>query len=230
MRKKTIVLNFGGSIIAPEVAKIDLKILKNLKKLIEELKKDFRIILVVGGGKTSRHYQQLAKKIGIEKSEALDWIGIRITHLNAEFIRSFLGQETMADIVLAEDQKCVWKKGILLSGGWRPGRSTDFVASRLALRHKAELIVVATNVAYLFDKDPNLYSGAKKIEKINWNQFEKIIPTANRWTPGMSAPLDPKAVKVCKKNKIRIIFLDGRKFKNILKAVKGESFAGTLVF
>lgn len=230
MPKKTLVLNFGGSIFSPAAAEVDFRVLKNLKKLTDELKSRFRLIIVVGGGKTSRHYQNLALKAGIVDTKALDWIGVRLTHLNAELIKSFLGQDAFGQVVITEEQEYRWEKGILVSGGWRPGRSTDFVASKLALRHEAEMMVVATNVDFIYDKDPNVHADAQRIDRLKWQDFEKIVPSAKRWVPGMSAPLDPEAVKVCKKNKIRIIFLDGRKFKNILRAVKGESFAGTLVF
>ena len=230
MPKKTLVLNFGGSIFSPAVAEIDFNALQNLKKLTESLKKRFRLIIVVGGGKTSRHYQDLALKAEIKNTEALDWIGVRLTHLNAELVKAFFGKEAFDRIIITEDQKYDWKKGILISGGWRPGRSTDFVASRLALRHRAEMMVVATNVDFIYDKDPNLHPDAQKIDRIDWKEFEKIVPSSRRWVPGMSAPLDPEAVKVCKKNKMRIIFLDGRKFNNILRAVEGKSFSGTLIF
>ncbi len=230
MPKKTLVLNFGGSIFSPAPAKIDFKVLKNLNKLTNELKNRFRLIIVVGGGKTSRHYQNIALKAGIKEADALDWVGVRLTHLNAEFIKASLGKDAFSQVITSEEQSYEWNRGILVSGGWRPGRSTDFVASKLALRHNAESMVVATNVDFIYNKDPKIYPDARKIKDIRWQDFEKIVPSARRWTPGMSAPLDPEAVKVCKKNKMRIIFLDGRKFKNILRAVKGESFSGTLVF
>lgn len=49
---KTIVISLGGSIISPEFGKIDINFLKKFRKLILKfLKKRFKFIIIVGGGK-----------------------------------------------------------------------------------------------------------------------------------------------------------------------------------
>lgn len=227
--KETIVLNFGGSLVSPEVASIDTSSLKKLKKLLNIATKKRKIILVIGGGKTARHYQKIAKKSSINKNEALDWIGVRVTQLNAEIAKLYLGRAAFSELVTSEKQIYRWEKGILVSGGWAPGNSTDYIASKLALRHKAKKIIIATNVDYLYDKDPNLHRDAKKIRSISWEDFQKSILKSKKWTPGLSIPIDPKATKFCAQSKIKAIFLSGNNFNNLGRAILGKPFKGTIV-
>ena len=59
---KTIIISLGGSIIVPN--EIDIAFLKSFKALIERyLKKDFRFIIVAGGGQTCRKYQDASSKV-----------------------------------------------------------------------------------------------------------------------------------------------------------------------
>lgn len=58
--KKTIVISLGGSVIIPKEG-FDLKFLKGFKKLILSLIKNYRFIIVCGGGQTARSYQQIVR-------------------------------------------------------------------------------------------------------------------------------------------------------------------------
>ena len=50
-----------------------------------------KFIIIVGGGKTARKYLDAAKKLGLKKNKDLDWIGIKVTRLNAQLIKEVLG-------------------------------------------------------------------------------------------------------------------------------------------
>ena len=227
MPKKTIVIDLGGSILSPKLGQINFRLLANFKKIIRRESKINRFIVVVGGGGLARAYQNRARDINIKKNEDLDWLGIRSTQLNAEFLRIFLGELAYPDLITSENQKFKWRKGVLISGGWDPGHSTDYIAIRLAGRYKAEKIIIGTNIDFLYDSDPKKNPEAKKIKQISWSDFYK---TANReWEPGMSVPLDPKAAKLGKDKKIPLLFLNGKNVTNLAKAIAGQPFRGTTI-
>ncbi len=87
MKKEIIIISLGGSLIVPN--EIDFNFLKNFRKLIlKYLKKEKRFIIISGGGKTARNYQNAISKVVKITKEDLDWIGIHSTRLNAHLLRT----------------------------------------------------------------------------------------------------------------------------------------------
>ena len=84
-----------------------------------------------------------------------------------------------------------------MASGWKPGRSTDFDAVLLAKGCGAKTVVNLSNIDYVYDRDPRVNPGAKKFEKINWNDFRKIV--GSKWSPGANVPFDPLAAKEAQK-------------------------------
>jgi len=227
MAKETVVIDFGGSILSPEPGKINFRILGGFKKILQKHSRKYRFIVVVGGGKICRLYQNLARRGGVKDKHLLDWIGVRSTQLNAELMRTYLGKMAFKRVMHYESQELDWRKGVLVSGGWEPGGSTDHITARLAAMHGAKKIIVATNIDYVYDKDPRKFKNAKKQEKLTWKEFKKIIGA--KWIPGMATPFDPKATQICVKNQITVEFVNGEKLPNLEKALTGQPFRGTTI-
>ncbi|MBM3256096.1 MAG: UMP kinase [Candidatus Moranbacteria bacterium] len=227
MPKETVVIDFGGSILSPAPGKIDFKTLKKFKQILQKNLQKYRFVVVVGGGKICRLYQSIARSGGIKNRRSLDWIGVRSTQLNAELMRAYLGRMVFPRVMHYESQELDWRKGILVSGGWEPGGSTDHVTARLAAKHNAKRIIVATNIDYIYDKDPKKYPNAKKQLNLTWEEFKKIIGT--KWIPGMSTPFDPKATRICQKNRIPVLFLNGKNTANLGKALQNKPFRGSII-
>ena len=83
-------MSLGGSLIVPD--KLDVKFLKNFKKIIEKfVKNKYRFVIYCGGGKLARDYQTAASKVVKLKNEDLDWLGIHATRLNAHFMETLFG-------------------------------------------------------------------------------------------------------------------------------------------
>jgi uridylate kinase len=82
----------------------------------------------------------------------------------------------------------------------------------------AQVIMKATKVDGIYDKDPKKHSDAVKFEKITY------IDVLNR---GLKV-MDSTAVSLCMDNNLPIITFDLSKPGNILKACKGEPI-GTIV-
>jgi uridylate kinase len=225
---KTIVISLGGSIIAPEIGKIDIDFLKKFRRLILKfLKKEFKFIIIVGGGKTCRLYQLAASKIVTLPNEDRDWLGIHTTRLNAHLLRTIF-RKVAYPVILDEPKKPIknnWR--VLIAAGWRPGWSTDYIAVLLARRFKIKEIINAGDVPFVYDKDPDRYKNAKAFKKISWKDFRKIVGW--RWSPGLSTPFDPIAAKLAEKLKIRVFIIKGTEIKNFERALLEEKFKGTII-
>ena len=130
---KTIILSLGGSVIFP--VKIDVEFLKNFKKIVEKYtKKKYKFVIFCGGGKLARKYQESLKKIIGNDQEALDWMGISITHINAFLLKYIFLKNTdndsifrhIDDIIIQDPTKKIkFDKKIIIAAGWKPGWSTD---------------------------------------------------------------------------------------------------------
>ncbi len=132
------------------------------------------------------------------------------------------------EIVKNESDKFKWTSKLLFSGGWVPGHSTDFDAVVLAKRYGAKTVINLSNIEYVFDKDPNKFKDAVKIEKISWKDFRKIV--GNKWAPGANAPFDPIASREAEKNKMKVVVMNGKNLGEVSKVLKGEDkIIGTII-
>lgn len=225
----TIVLSVGGSLVVPNGI-IDTKFLSGLKKLIEsQVKRGWHFVIVVGGGGTARHYQQAAKKVGKLSAEDLDWLGIHSTRLNGHLMRTIFRQ--IAHLEMFNDPRKVpktWQGKVLVAAGWRPGWSTDYVATMIAKRLGAKLVVNLSNIDYLYTADPKKDKNAKPIVEIDWPAFRKMV--GNKWDPGMNAPFDPVASKLAHESKMSVILANGNKLGNLESLLKGDGYKGTVIY
>ena len=170
------VLSLGGSIVIPKSG-FDPDFLRLLQTFIlDRVKKGQRFIIVVGGGTTARQYiggleQTLPKVTDADK----DWVGIYATWLNARFVHKLFAEHAYKDIMIDPRENVKTSKPIIIAGGWKPGWSTDYVATLHAKRVGAKHVLNLSNIEYAYDKDPNVHVDAVKIEKIDWKNFRRIV-------------------------------------------------------
>lgn len=222
---KTVVIGLGGSIIYPEA--IDVAFLKKLRTLIVgEVAKGRKFVIVVGGGRICRLYQEAAGKIVRVTDEDKDWIGIHATRTNAHLLRTVFREH--ADPVVFDTRHKRARLGypVTIASGWRPGWSTDYVAVRIAADLKISEVVVWGKPAHVFDRDPGKFSNAKPFSKISWKEYRKLIPA--KWKPGAHAPVDPVAARLAEKEAINCIVI-GKNFTNAKNLIAGRSFIGTII-
>ncbi len=220
------ILSLGGSLVCPQ--KIDIKFIKKFKSFISRwIRRGKRFIIFVGGGNLAREYQKRAKEIGILKNEDLDWMGIFATWLNALFLKSFFGKLAFERVIRDPREKIKSNKKLIFCGGWKPGWSTDFDAVLMAKNLGLKRVINLSNIDFVFDKDPKRFEDAKPLEKISFDEFLKI--TGKKWIPGANLPFDPMAIKLAKKEKMKIFILNGRNFENLEKLFKGQKFIGTII-
>ncbi|MBW2977683.1 UMP kinase [Candidatus Woesearchaeota archaeon] len=222
-KKEVIIVSVGGSVIVPD--NVDIKFLKGLRKLVKSYLKKYRFVLITGGGKTARVYQGAAGKVKKVTDEDKDWLGIHATRLNAHLLRTIFREVARPAIVTDPTMKVEFDN-VLIAAGWKPGFSTDYDAVMLAQGLGAKTVINITNIDYLYDKDPRKSKSAKKIEKIDWKGFRKIV--GDKWSPGLNAPFDPIASKLAQKLQIKLVLI-GRNLNNLKNFLDGKKFKGSSV-
>ena len=224
-----IVISVGGSLIVPNGG-INTDFLIKLNKLIrEEVAMGKKFMLIAGGGKLARRYQEAGSAvIGKLTREDLDWLGIHSTHLNAHLLRTIFQDIANPRVVQDYDRRLEnWIEPIAIGAGWMPGCSTDYDAVVFARDHKAKLIINMSNIDYVFDKDPGKFSDAKPLKKITWEAMKKLV--GDKWIPGHNSPFDPIATELAESLKLAIVIANGNNMENIKKIINGESFKGTVI-
>jgi uridylate kinase len=224
--RERIVVSVGGSLIVPDG--IDIRFLTKFKELIlEKVQRGFSFSIIAGGGKTARRYQDAANAVTPLSRQDLDWIGIHSTRLNAQLLRNIFVGYAHSQVVKNPTIDIDAEEPIIIAAGWQPGCSTDFDAVLIAKNLGATRLVNLSNIDYVYTADPKMNPEAKKIEKISWAEFRKIIPT--EWHPGLSSPFDPVAAKEAETLGIEAAIINGTKLGEFSNYLEGKAFIGTVI-
>ncbi|MBL7206434.1 MAG: UMP kinase [Candidatus Aenigmarchaeota archaeon] len=218
-----IIISLGGSLIIPD--DIDIDFLRKFRNLI--LKQEKRFVIITGGGKVCRKYQEATKKLIDANTEDLDWIGVASTKLNAELLRVIFENKAHDKIIKNPTLPIKSDKPIIIASGWKPGFSSDMDAVLIAKSIDVKTIINMTNINYVCNKDPNKFKDAKPVKKIDWKGFRKLV--GDEWNPGSNLPFDPIASKEAEKLKLKVIILNGNNLKNLEKFLNGNEFIGTTI-
>ncbi|MDO8303395.1 MAG: hypothetical protein Q7T18_09145 [Sedimentisphaerales bacterium] len=221
--KQPMVLSVGGSIVNP--GKIDRTFIRKLRSVLIAAAKAHRLGLVFGGGQPCRFYQAAARDLGVHDHDALDWIGIRTTQVNAEFMRFVLGPE--ASPVIASYHDPLPRHRIVVGAGEKPGSSTDLDTVFLAEKLHAKMIFNLSNIDYVYDKDPVMNSSAQSLKELTWKEYVQRFPL--KFKPGMHTPFDSKAVHRARAKGMTVVILNGKHIGNLQKALAGKPFRGTVI-
>jgi uridylate kinase len=107
---------------------------------------------------------------------------------------------------------------IFAAGTGNPYFTTDTAASLRAMEINAEVIMKATNVDGIFDKDPKKHSDAKFYSELTYMDVLK---------QGLQV-MDSTAISLCMDNKLPIITFNLNKPGNIARVVRGEKIGTTV--
>ena len=221
-----IVVRVGGSVVAspPNSALISryADLLKDLKKQGHE------VVAIVGGGSLARDFIKIAGELGLDEAKR-DWAAIHVSRLFAQLFVMCLGRDGCGTVPVSLDETvaCLKRGKIVVMGGLKPGMTTDAVAAMVGEKMKADLLVKASNVDGVFTKDPKKYSDAKKIDELDFDDLSRLFEE-NKHKAGIHQILDPEAVKILEKRRMRMVVVNGFKPENVLLAVKGEK-VGTII-
>jgi uridylate kinase len=219
-----IIISLGGSIFAGQEG-VEIDFVREFSKAMLEVSKKNEVFIVTGGGKTARKYIEAGRALGAG-NEALDKMGIAATRLNAMIISASLGESGLGFVPERIEEVDGLREGIFVMGGTVPGHTTDAVSAMLAAHVGADLLINATNVDGVYEKDPNLDPTARRFNRLTYDELIKIVETNHR--AGLSTVFDPKAAQIIRKKGIKTAIIDGRKVENIVEATKGR-FKGTLI-
>ena len=227
--ENTIVFDFGGSIVAPDGP--DTAFLKKFLEFLNNwLNEDEsrRAIMVVGGGGPARSWQQAVRDLAPSTPhESLDWVGVMATRLNAELVRALLGPLCPDPVVTDPTAEFPFSGRVLMAAGWKPGFSTDYDAVVLAERFHAERILMLSNIAKVYDSDPNVNPDARPLDELSWNEYKAMA--GGEWKPGANVPFDPVATARASEAGLTVVAAAGRDLENLQAILDGRDFVGTVI-
>lgn len=229
-RSETVVISVGGSLIVPSGGDgtPDAKFLKNLREFVaHSVALGKRLVLIAGGGKTARQYQNVLNELVETNSDDQDWIGIHATRLNGQLLKIALKGFAEEFLITNPNELPTTDKPVMVGGGYKPGSSTDLRAVQVAKNLGATKVINLSNIDYAYTADPNEDPDAKKIETMSWNEFLSLVP--HEWSPGLSTPFDPIASREAKTNGIEVAIINGNKLEEVEKYLHGKSFIGSVI-
>ncbi len=231
---KRILLKIGGEAllgereygISPEACnQIALQI-----KEVHEL--GVEIGLVIGAGNIWRGVS--GSKNGIERATS-DYMGMLATVMNAlamqdalekidvnTRVQSAIAMREVAEPFIRRRALRHMEKGrivILAAGVGSPYFTTDSGAALRALELNCEVLLKATKVDGVYDKDPNKFPDAKRFQTIS---FVKAIESKD------IEVMDTSALSLCMDNGIPIYIFNLFHAGNLKRVIKGDDI-GTLV-
>ncbi|MGA3266274.1 MAG: UMP kinase [Verrucomicrobiota bacterium] len=192
---------------------------------------EVQVVVVVGGGNIFRGLA--GSERGIERATG-DYMGMLATIINALALQDALekiGVPTRVQSAIVMSQiaepfirrravRHLEKGRVVIFGGGtgNPYFSTDTAAALRANEIGAEVILKATKVDGIYDRDPQLNPRAKRFAQITY------LEALQRQLKVM----DSTAFSLCMDNKMPIIVFDSFKPHNLRRVILGEK-VGTLV-
>lgn len=224
--EKHIIISLGGSLIVPD--EVDIDFLKSFIKLIRDcIALGYRFTLFTGGGGLCREYNKVVESFRPITTEEKDWLGISVTRVNAQLLKTIFGDIVHDEIVLDPNIVVTTDKPIIVGAGWKPGFSTDNDAVIFAHMHGVSRIINASNIDYVYTKDPRKFPDAEKIEKVTWQKYRTYIPES--WEAGLHSPFDPIASKNAEERNIEVDIVNGLNLAELKKSILGQPFTGTRI-
>jgi uridylate kinase len=221
-----VVLRIGGSVVASPV---NTDLMSKYAEVVQTLKmQGHEVGVVVGGGALAREFIGFAKKLGLPE-QSQDEVAISVSRLFAQLFLKALGEAGCGKVALTLDDaaECLGTGKVLVMGGLKPGITTDAVAALVAERVKADLLVKGTDQEGIYTKDPRKYMDAVKLDRLSFDELSEVF-SKSKHKAGLHQIVDPEAIKVLKRERVKLVVVNGFKAENILAAVQGEQ-VGTVV-
>lgn len=204
MDKQRIVIKLSGSLFNFDTT-VDR--IKEYVDLIIEINSIYQPIIVTGGGKIARFYINICRDLGLDEA-GLDMTGILVSRLNAKLLMSGLGDlcypsspKNLEEISLA-----VESKKIIMTGGLYPGQSTNATSALIAEKIHAINFYNATDVAGIFDSDPNKNPDAKMYNSIHVRECIDMLRNEKSMA-GTYDLMDLISLKVIERSKLKAMVL-----------------------
>jgi uridylate kinase len=221
-----IVIRIGGSVVA---SPINPRLISKYTSLLKSLRAEgHEVAVVVGGGALAREFIGIAKDLGLDET-AQDDIAISVSKLFAQLFGKKLGDLgcEAVPMTIGELVKCLRRGRIAVMGGLKPGMTTDTVAAFVARKIKADLLIKGTDQDGVYNKDPRKHADAIKLSHLSFKDLSSVL-AENKHKAGIHQIIDPEAVKILRRGRIKVVVVNGFKPDNIMMVVKGKA-VGTLI-
>ncbi|CAM6129633.1 unnamed protein product [Calypogeia fissa] len=231
---RRVLLKVSGEALAGDgTGNIDPKITMSIAREVAAITRlGVEVAIVVGGGNFFRGASWVGSS-GLDRASA-DHIGMMATVMNAIFLQASmesLGVPTrvMTAFRVAEVAEPYIRrrairhleKGrvvIFGAGTGNPFFTTDTAAALRAAEINAEVVLKATNVDGVYDRDPRKNSNAVLLDHVSYREvaLERL------------AVMDITAITLCQENNIPVVVFNLNQAGNISKALSGVRI-GTLI-
>jgi uridylate kinase len=230
---KRVLLKLSGEALCGETGYgIETKILGEIADEIKEVMAlGVQLGIVIGGGNIFRGIAASAK--GMDRASA-DYMGMLATVLNALALQdalerigvftrvmSAIDMQELAEPYIRRRATRHLEKGrvvIFAAGTGNPYFTTDTAASLRAMEINAEVILKATRVDGVYDRDPLKHRNAKRFDRLTYlDVLGKELKI-----------MDSTATSLCMDNNMPIVVFNMTKKGNIVRVVKGDNI-GTIV-
>ncbi|MCK9161396.1 MAG: UMP kinase [Arcobacteraceae bacterium] len=225
---RRVLVKFSGEALAGDGEYgIDTKTLHFIANEIKELVDNgIEVGIVIGGGNIIRGVSAAAD--GIIKRTSADYMGMLATVINgvamqealehmgiSTRLQTAIKMEQVAESFIVNRARRHLEKGrvvIFSAGTGNPFFTTDTAATLRATEIGAELLIKATKVDGVYDKDPNKFEDAKKLETLSYDMaLQDNIKV-----------MDDTAIALAKDNKLPIVVMNMFEKGNLLKILKND--------
>ena len=184
MNKRILLKLSGEALMGGSPFGIDVATISSIAREVKKVHKlGYQICIIIGGGNIFRGIKGASE--GIDRSTS-DYMGMLATVMNALSFQSCLEKIniptrvqsaiTMAQVaepyIKRKAVRHLEKKRIVIfaAGTGNPFFSTDTAASLRASEMNCSLIIKATKVDGIYNKDPIKFKDAKLLKKISYNE------------------------------------------------------------
>lgn len=230
---KRILLKISGEALAGDAGYgIDTDVLELLADEIKEIHgMGIEIGIVLGGGNIFRGIKGATK--GMDRASA-DYMGMLATVLNCLALQDVLErkevytrvqsaiemQELAEPYIRRKAVRHLEKQRVVIfgAGTGNPYFTTDTTAALRGMEIGAQVVIKATKVDGIYDKDPKLSTDAKRFAELTYLDV---------LSKGLKV-MDSTAISLCMDNQLPIIVFDMGERGGLKRLVQGEA-VGTLV-
>ena len=227
MNKRVLVKFSGEALAGAEGYGIDTQILDYIAEEIKSLVENgIEVGIVIGGGNIIRGVTAAAD--GVIKRTSADYMGMLGTVINGiamqealEYkglsarLQTAIKMEQIAEPFIVRKAVRHLEKGrvvIFGAGTGNPYFTTDTGATLRATEIGASMLIKATKVDGVYDRDPMKYPDAKKLETLSYDRaLEDHIKV-----------MDDTAIALAKDNKLPIVVANMNEKGNLLKIILGD--------
>jgi len=203
-----VVIKLGGSFLFkhhdPNIEKIQ-EMINTLQNLPNQ-----KLIIVIGGGIIAKQYVTAGLQLKLNPG-VNDRLGITVSRLNAQlFIEALMNIipsiYTQVPTTLDEIRQASNTHRIVVTGGLQPGQSTTAVATLIAEYCQASRILYCTNVAGVYDSNPDENPEAKLLSQVTLKQLESV---KGKQIPGQYDLMDTMSLTVLSRSHIPARIMQG---------------------